>query len=289
MDRPPRPAPKAPNPGSLPYYRTGALLRAKHNRVQHDSARDFPRWALQLVPIAPRWRVLDAGCGWGRFVWPLVEQIGVAPGQLVAADLSVGMLHTLRDEAERRGTTVPLCNASLDVLPFAPATFDLVIAAHVLYHLPDLDCGVFELARVLKPDGFLLATTNSEAIKVLVLDLHEQALRLLDLPSVPLGGSSFSLENGAASLGRAFARVTTHFFEDATTWPDVETFVGDYRTIGRYRMIVEDESLPRDKRARLAEEVCRLAAEVLAREGALRSPVLMGAFVCSKPIAAQNR
>jgi ubiquinone/menaquinone biosynthesis C-methylase UbiE len=265
------------------YYRTGELLRAKHRLARSDDGRRLEEWALGLVSTSATWRVLDAGCGWGRFIWPLVARRGVPAGQVVGADLSHGMLLTAREEGAARGAPVELCRASIEALPFPDRAFDFAIAAHVLYHLPDIGRGVAELARVLRPDGCLLATTNSDrAGRVLVLDLHYRALAELGIPCRREEGP-FTLENGCALLEPAFGRVETHVYRDTQTAPDVATFMAGYRTIGRYRLVVEDPSVPAAKRERLAALVEELAEEVLAREGALRSEGLMGAFVCREP------
>ena len=53
-------------------------------------------------------------------------------------------------------------------LPFADNDFDVVTAMHMLYHAPDKDRAVAEIARVLKPGGLLIATTNgNDALKEL--------------------------------------------------------------------------------------------------------------------------
>src|SRR4029078_7030536 len=46
-------------------------------------------------------------------------------------------------------------------LPFADGSFDVAVAAWMLYHVPHLDRGLSELARVLRPGGILVAVTNS--------------------------------------------------------------------------------------------------------------------------------
>jgi ubiquinone/menaquinone biosynthesis C-methylase UbiE len=249
--------------------------------VHFDSGRDFATWALALVPIGPNDRILDAGCGWGRFTWVLADEGRARPGDLVGVDCSAGMIATAREEARRRQAGVCFGVADVEALPFTSGTFALAIAAHMLYDVPNLERGIREFARVLRPDGCLLATTNSEAINPLVLDLHDRALRALGIAGEPEEPSHFSLENGAAALRAAFARVTTHVFEDTTTWPDPDTFVADYVTLGRYRAVVEDRRITRARRECLADEVRTQAMRVMEREGRLQSPVLMGAFVGS--------
>ncbi|HEV8633349.1 MAG TPA: class I SAM-dependent methyltransferase [Chloroflexota bacterium] len=272
-----------PNPAS--YYRTGEFLRAKHRLDRNDSGRRFHEWALDLVSPAPGWRVLDAGCGWGRFTWALVEGFGVPAERITCVDLSDGMLLTAREEAEARGAPIRLCQASIEALPFRERVFDLAVAAHVLYHLRDITRGVRELAGVLRPDGCLLATTNSDrAARVLVLELHRRALEELGIPFEREERSPFSIETGRPPLEAAFGRVEEHYFRDTTTHPDARTFAEGYRTMGRYRLVVEDASIPAQKRRRLAGLVEELAEQVLAREGVLRSAGLMGAFLCREPI-----
>jgi ubiquinone/menaquinone biosynthesis C-methylase UbiE len=259
------------------------LLRAKYRLACTDTGRRFEEWALGLVPVSPAWRVLDAGSGWGRFTWSLVDGVGTPAEQVVCADLSHGMLLTAREEAGVRGARIKLCQASIEALPFPDRAFDLAVAAHVLYHLPDTAGGARELARVLRPGGCLLATTNSErAPRVLVLELHYRALEDLGIP-FRREAEPFSIENGRRPLEAAFGRVEAHYFRETQTAPDVATFMAGYRTIGRYRLVVEDPSIPAAKRERLATRVDELAEQVLAREGVLRSEGLMGAFVCREP------
>jgi ubiquinone/menaquinone biosynthesis C-methylase UbiE len=266
------------------YYRTGEFLRAKHQQTTFDSGRRFERWALDLVPVAPEWRILDAGCGWGRFTWPLIEDFGVLPEQIMCCDLSEGMLRTAAEEAQRRGKRVEFRVCGLEALPLQTAVVDLAIAAHVLYFLNDIHRGAHELARVVKDDGWALVTTNSDAINPLVIDLHNQALAALDVPVAPEAPSPFSLENGRPYLASAFRSVETHSFEDRTTYPDVQTFVDLYATLGAYRTLMDDQAVPLEKRHRLLDEVSRQARRRLEATEALRSEVLIGAFVCRDPI-----
>src|SRR3954451_8585993 len=169
---------------ALGYYRTGDLLRAKHKLAAFDSGRRFEQWALRLVPISAGWQILDTGCGWGRFTWSLVDDFHVPAAQMSCVDRSHGMLLTLREEAERRGLHPRQpreCQASIEALPFQSHGFDFAVAGHVLYHLHDITRGAHELARVLRPDGTLLATTNADDVNVLILNLHYQALQELGI------------------------------------------------------------------------------------------------------------
>ena len=45
-------------------------------------------------------------------------------------------------------------------IPFADASFDAIIAMHMLYHVPDPAAAIAQMHRVLKPGGILAVTTN---------------------------------------------------------------------------------------------------------------------------------
>jgi 2-polyprenyl-6-hydroxyphenyl methylase/3-demethylubiquinone-9 3-methyltransferase len=101
--------------------------------------------------------VLDAGCGGGLVSKGLAE----AGVRVVGVDRLPGCL-----EVARRAVPAGLRTAvgELERLPFADASFDAVVAADVLEHVPDLPAAVAELARVLRPGGaFLFDTINRTA------------------------------------------------------------------------------------------------------------------------------
>ena len=268
------------------YYSNGSLLRDKHRLAYTDSGREFHKWALGLVPIAPSTRILDAGCGWGRFLWPLIDDYGGAPHNVVGADCKRGMLHTASAEASERGVQVGLCAGDIEALPFAPRVFDGVLANHVLYHLPDIERGVRELARIVRPDGWLLATTNSDKVQVPVIELHYQALQSLGIPFVPEGPSPFSMENGDFYLRTGFRNVEAFYFEDEATYSNADDFVKIYQTIGRYKGVLSSSDVGEEAKRLLPEMVAKLAQDIISSEGSLRCPILMGAFVCANPINA---
>jgi SAM-dependent methyltransferase len=81
-------------------------------------------------------------------------QAGVV-GSAVCTDVSPGMLTTLRGNADRLGLEVETVACDAADLPFADASFDLVLGHAVLHHLPELDRAFAEFLRVLKPGGTL--------------------------------------------------------------------------------------------------------------------------------------
>jgi ubiquinone/menaquinone biosynthesis C-methylase UbiE len=64
--------------------------------------------------------------------------------------------------------------ADASALPFHEASFDAVLASHMLYHLPDPRDGVAEIARVLRPEGTAIVATNGMANMRELFDLRRR-------------------------------------------------------------------------------------------------------------------
>jgi SAM-dependent methyltransferase len=96
-------------------------------------------------------RALEVGAGTGYFGLNLVRA-GVVR-EVTCTDISPGMVARLADNARALGVEVKAARADAESLPFAPASFDLVVGHAVLHHLPDLGRAFGEFHRVLAPGG----------------------------------------------------------------------------------------------------------------------------------------
>src|SRR5712691_4195008 len=129
------------------------------------------RALLSLLPTDLRQcRVLDAGCGSGRYILHALQR---GATQVVGVDLAVEMLTRARValhsvEATWRQDTaagqrelgarrlVYCLRASLDAIPVHDAWADLTLCGLTLGHLEDLHTGLAELCRITRPGGVLL-------------------------------------------------------------------------------------------------------------------------------------
>ena len=116
--------------------------------------------------------VLDAGTGTGALSLALASAYDAArsgretPGDRLlfsAVDRAPAMLRQARAAFDDARLDVALRCSDLRRLPYEDATFDLVMAGHVVEHLPDPGAAVRELVRVLRPGAplLLLATRRS--------------------------------------------------------------------------------------------------------------------------------
>jgi ubiquinone/menaquinone biosynthesis C-methylase UbiE len=132
--------------------------------------------------------VLEVGCGWGELAEWIARE---SAAEVVAVDLSPRMVEL----AAERGIDARL--ADVQELPFADGMFDVVVAAWMLYHVPDLERGLAEIARVLRAGGALVAATNSR--------FHLQELR--DLVGSGPSTLKFAREDGEEHLRPYFATI----------------------------------------------------------------------------------
>ena len=61
-------------------------------------------------------------------------------------------------------------------LPFPDDAFDVVVANHMLYHVPEPARAAAEIGRVLRPDGLLLAATNGPDHLDVIADISRRVL-----------------------------------------------------------------------------------------------------------------
>ena len=107
-----------------------------------------------LGEVGSQARVLDCGIGSGALAIAL-SSILPHPPQIYGIDLSDEMLARADVELRQAGLTPELRQADILSIPYADESFDFVMAAHVLEHLPDPQRALKEMARVLKPRGML--------------------------------------------------------------------------------------------------------------------------------------
>jgi len=193
------------------------------------------------------------------------------------------MLKTLVEEKNRRSAPVKVVASDIEAIPLSSEQFDIVMANHVLYHVTNIDKGAHELSRMMKSDGIFLATTNSDNVEVTIVKLHYQALQALGVDFEPEAPSPFSMENGGAYLERAFQEVAVYYFEDTTIYDNADEFVNMYLSIGRYRNFIARGDIDQSIKEALPRVYRDLVQEIIDREGKLVTPVLMGAFVCTRP------
>jgi demethylmenaquinone methyltransferase/2-methoxy-6-polyprenyl-1,4-benzoquinol methylase len=111
--------------------------------------------AVDMARVGPGSDALDICCGTGDLTLALRERIG-PDGRVVGSDFSEPMLELARRKSGERGVAVEFGWADALDLPYGDAGFDAVTIGFGARNLADLDKGLAEIARVLKPGGRLV-------------------------------------------------------------------------------------------------------------------------------------
>jgi demethylmenaquinone methyltransferase/2-methoxy-6-polyprenyl-1,4-benzoquinol methylase len=115
------------------------------------------REAIERLALAPGAKVVDVGCGTGDMAYEVLRQQPEA--NVFACDFTPKMITVGR----ARGTPERLNWLLADVqrLPFAAETFDAACSGFLLRNVTDVNATLGEQARVLKPEGQLIALDTS--------------------------------------------------------------------------------------------------------------------------------
>lgn len=171
-------------------------LMGRRAAYRYSEGPDPRELTFQAVAEAAPRRVLEVGPGPGELAERIERELGAS---VTAVDISERMVELTR----ARG--IEAIFGDVQELPFPDEAFDCAVAAWMLYHVPDVERGIAELARVVRPGGRLVAVTNGAD--------HWQGLREQVVDE--RGESCFSAENGEELLLRNFSRVERR---DATGW-----------------------------------------------------------------------
>jgi ubiquinone/menaquinone biosynthesis C-methylase UbiE len=137
--------------------------------------------ALERAGVAPRGRVLDAGCGSGGTALSLAEESGFAVGLDLDARFADAGTRLAREKGIGNAGFV---RADGTRLPFRDRSFDLVFSHSVIEHVASAEAYLSECYRVLRPGGVLYLST---APYLSLAGAHLPRLRVPLPVHIPLG------------------------------------------------------------------------------------------------------
>lgn len=194
-------------------YASERGLEARRSLYDNRVGLDPRETMWEAIVAAAPGRVLEVGPGPGEVAERMQRELGA---EVVAIDVSERMVELAR------GRGVDARVGDVQTLPLPDAEFDLVVAAWVLFHVPDLHRGLADIARVLRPGGQLVAVTNSE---------HHLGEARAHAGFSMAGRMTFSRENGEAALRRHFARVQRTDIDGSLTFPDADSIRAYLRSL----------------------------------------------------------
>jgi SAM-dependent methyltransferase len=152
----------------------GPRARAYVESAVHAAGEDLARIGAVAEANRPG-RALDLGCGGGHVAYTMAAYAGA----VTACDLSEAMLRAVTETATARGLgNVVTVQSSAEKLPFPDESFDMIGCRFSAHHWRDVDAGLREARRVMKP-GAPALFVDAVAPPSPLLDTHLQAIELL--------------------------------------------------------------------------------------------------------------
>ncbi|MCR5801328.1 MAG: class I SAM-dependent methyltransferase [Lachnospiraceae bacterium] len=224
----------------------------------------YGNWLVSNYEISDGMKVLELGCGTGS-MWLGHDDLIAKCGKLVLTDLSEGMLETAKGNLGVH-ESLEYKIADIQALPFEDASFDIVIANMMLYHVPDLNKGLLEVRRVLKEGGTFYCGTMGER------NFTDRLAEWFKLGGEEFNPNhNFTMQNGADKLGVAFDDINASIYDDSLHITEIEDLVTYLRSLTSFKTVFD---LPEQKiREILTEHMS---------DGAIDLPKEYGTFISRK-------
>lgn len=166
-------------------------------------------WLFNQIDFSRVNRLLELGCGNGK-LWQ-ENRIDLRNREIFLSDISEGMVEEVRNKL---GSDFNCIVADAEKIPFKDSYFDSIIANHVLFYLNDLNLGLKEISRVLKPDGILYCSTYGKNHMKEITEIVQNFDSRINLSNHSLY-DIFGLENGESILKKYFFNVQRMDYEDS--------------------------------------------------------------------------
>lgn len=166
-------------------------------------------WLFEKIDFSKVNRLLELGCGNGK-LWQ-ENKIDLRNREIFLSDISEGMVEEVRNKL---GSDFNCIVADAEKIPFKDAYFDSIIANHVLFYLNDLNQGLKEISRVLKPNGVLYCSTYGKSHMKEITDIVQSFDSRINLSNHSLY-DVFGLENGEDILKKYFTSVQRMDYQDS--------------------------------------------------------------------------
>ncbi len=255
---------------------TNLDARAALHRRFSTAKIEWQPWVFDQMKLKAGSCVLECGCGPG-WLWRSNLNRIPADCRITLTDLSPGMVTEAEVALANSGHHFEFQPVDIQELPFTDDVFDVVVANHMLYHVPDLNKALAEIKRVLKGNGRFLAATNgnnhikeiSEFGKMLFSEetavLKDTRLQRDETFFLP-----FRLENGGELLEPYFCQVDLNVYEDGLQVTEVPPLIAYILSTMNADKITDD----------ILSKLTNFLEEKLATDGIIEISKETGLFIC---------
>lgn len=193
-----------------------------HSLYSQNKTGWFP-WIYDKCQLHSGMQVLELGCGDGALWTQNLEKLPPAIS-VTLSDRSSGMLRDARRAIGRKDERFSFEAFDCVNIPHEDASFDLVIANHLLFYCEDIPAVCREIRRILVPGGRLVCSTygshHMQEVSQLVQDFDNRIVLSADRLY-----ERFGRENGKEILTPYFSDILWESYEDSLLVPDAEPLI----------------------------------------------------------------
>jgi ubiquinone/menaquinone biosynthesis C-methylase UbiE/DNA-binding transcriptional MerR regulator len=161
----------------------------------------------------PNIKILELGCG-DASLWNKNFNHIPSNWEITLTDFSDGMLKDAKKNLGEKKSRFNFKIVNAENIPFEEESFNIVIANHMLYHVPNINKALKEINRVLKSEGVLFASTvgknHMKEIREIISTFDIYSLTSESWEST----DSFQLENGLKIVSEYFNMVELKRYKD---------------------------------------------------------------------------
>jgi len=161
----------------------------------------------------PNIKILELGCG-DASLWNKNFNHIPSNWEITLTDFSDGMLKDAKKNLGEKRSRFNFKIVNAENIPFEEESFNVVIANHMLYHVPNINKALKEINRVLKSEGILFASTvgknHMKEIREIIstFDIYSLTSESWEITD------SFQLENGLKIVSEYFNMVELKRYKD---------------------------------------------------------------------------
>jgi ubiquinone/menaquinone biosynthesis C-methylase UbiE len=205
-------------------YKTAENLNLRGNLHSYNvNKTDWNNWCFDQMQFPNTARILELGCGTGD-LWCKNSPNINDTWNITLSDLSKGMLQSTKERL--KGINHKFIYEEIDAqdIPYEDESFDVVIARHMLYLVPDIEKALYEIKRVLVNGGVFYATTTAHEAMAELNELVEKFDSKIGLNNNGMC-YRFDDESGQVLLKKYFSEVKMDALQGRIVVHDAEPIV----------------------------------------------------------------
>lgn len=228
-------------------YKTSENLNIRGNLHSYNTNKtDWNNWCFNQMQIPDGARILELGCGTGE-LWYKNSNLLNKNWEITLSDFSAGMLQSTMDKLQQLDYSFKYKVVDAQNIPYEDECFDVVIARHMLYLVPEIEKAISEVKRVLGNGGTFYVTTNSR-------DAMSELNKLVESFDTEMGLHNngmcerFDMEDGYLLLKKYFSQVKTDVLQGSIVVDEAEPIAAYKASTIKGRSVLVGEKRQQFKR-----------------------------------------